>query len=167
MTVPLIVLAVLSAVGGFLNVEHAPIVSGSTSGRGGAAPLAAPGDERGGGGPAANMNMPDYVPHPALADPDRHRHRPGGLLLAWFLLKPGRAARRGRPRRRTRRAGRRRSTTSGTWTRRTTGSSCGRSGRSRAPSPVCGPRGDRRHRGRRPCRCPWPGATRRATSQFE
>jgi NADH-quinone oxidoreductase subunit L len=89
MTIPLIVLAGLSVFGGFLNVENAPIVRWFDFGQGTALHRwLHPVLEGTEGVMAANMNMPDYVPHPALPILIAIAIGVVGLLLAWFLLKP-------------------------------------------------------------------------------
>jgi NADH-quinone oxidoreductase subunit L len=92
MTIPLIVLAFLSVFGGWINVEPGvPVVEWFDFGQGAALhhwlhPVLA-GTE---GVMVANLNVPGYVPHPAMPIIIAIAIGIGGLLLAWFLLKPGR-----------------------------------------------------------------------------
>jgi len=91
MTIPLIALAVLSVVGGLFNVEDAPIVNWFDFGQGTALhdwlhPVTAGAEQV----MAANLIMPDYVPHPAWPIVLAILIGLGGLALAWFLLKPAR-----------------------------------------------------------------------------
>jgi NADH-quinone oxidoreductase subunit L len=91
MTVPLIVLAALSVVGGLFNVENAPIVNWFDFGQGTALhdwlhPVTAGAEQV----MATHLMLPDYVPHPAWPIVLAIAIGLGGLALAWFLLKPGR-----------------------------------------------------------------------------
>jgi NADH-quinone oxidoreductase subunit L len=89
MTIPLIVLGALSFFGGFINVENAPIVKWFDFGQGTALHRwLHPVLEGTEGVMAANLNVPDYVPHPAMPILIAIAIGLGGLALAWFLLKP-------------------------------------------------------------------------------
>jgi NADH-quinone oxidoreductase subunit L len=149
MTIPLIVLAALSVFGGFLNVVDAPIVRWFDFGQGTALHRwLHPVIEGAEGVMAVNMNMPDYVPHPA-ADPDRDRHRVGRAAARLVPSEAGRAARRGDRALlfRRARAGALQQVVRGRGVRpdrRTAGR-----GAVEGVLQCGGPRGDRRHRGRR------------------
>jgi NADH-quinone oxidoreductase subunit L len=92
MTIPLIGLAILSVIGGFFNVVHnAPIVNWFDFGQGEALhrwlhPVVEPAEQV----MLANLQMPDYVPHPAWPIILAIAIGVGGLVLAWVLLKPAR-----------------------------------------------------------------------------
>lgn len=92
MTIPLIVLAVLSVVGGLVNVvEDAPIVNWFDFGQGEALhhwlhPVMLGAEQV----MHANLPMPEYVPHPAWPILLAIGIGVGGLVLAWLLLKPER-----------------------------------------------------------------------------
>jgi NADH-quinone oxidoreductase subunit L len=92
MTIPLLVLAFLSFVGGLVNVvEDAPIVNWFDFGQGEALhhwmhPVTLGAEQV----MQANLQMPDYVPHPAWPIVLAILVGIGGLALAWFLLAPTR-----------------------------------------------------------------------------
>jgi NADH-quinone oxidoreductase subunit L len=92
MTIPLILLAALSLVGGLVNVvEDAPIVNWFDFGQGEALhhwlhPVTAGAEQV----MQANLQMPDYIPHPAWPILLAIAVGIGGLALAFFLLRPDR-----------------------------------------------------------------------------
>jgi len=91
MTIPLIVLAFLSVFGGWINIENAPVVNWFDFGQGTALHhWLHPTLEGAENVMAANLAVPDYVPHPALPIIIAILIGLGGLALAWFLLKPAR-----------------------------------------------------------------------------
>jgi NADH-quinone oxidoreductase subunit L len=89
MTVPLIVLAALSFFGGLVNVVNAPIVEWFDFGQGEALHRwLHPTLEGTEAVMAANLNVPAYVPHPAMPILLAIAIGLGGLALAMYLLKP-------------------------------------------------------------------------------